>query len=286
MLSRIREQLGSAGLVVAVIALIAALAGGAYAASGGLSGKQKKQVEAIAKKYAGKPGAPGVAGPQGPAGLQGAAGAAGKDGTNGKDGKDGTNGKSVLVTDADEVTQCVDVGGVMVEEEGNSASAEEVCNGPEGPEGPEGKPWTAGGVLPVGAVETGVWALNGTEADTAGAYASLSFFLPMENNVKAANVHVGEAGSGEPFTSAGICPSEAFQGSAAEPPTSAKAGHLCVYLNGAETTATYEAVAQNGKAGVILRFNVSGGGVKQAMGSFALRGCDKDLPVGDPDKCP
>ena len=56
MLTQLRSQFGTAGLVVAIVALIAALAGGAYAASGGLTGKQKKEVTKIAKQNAGKPG--------------------------------------------------------------------------------------------------------------------------------------------------------------------------------------------------------------------------------------
>ncbi len=88
MISRIRERLGTAGLVVAVVALVAALAGGAYAASGGLNSKQKKEVKAIAKSFQGT----GPAGPAGAAGPQGPAGANGKDGTNGKDGATGAAG--------------------------------------------------------------------------------------------------------------------------------------------------------------------------------------------------
>jgi len=82
MLHRIRDQIGTAGLVVAIIALVAALGGGAYAASGGLTAKQKKEVKAIAKSFQGT----------GPTGAQGLAGPQGSPGINGSNGTNGTNG--------------------------------------------------------------------------------------------------------------------------------------------------------------------------------------------------
>lgn len=39
MLNRIREQFGTAGLVISVVALVFAMVGGAYAANGGLTSK-------------------------------------------------------------------------------------------------------------------------------------------------------------------------------------------------------------------------------------------------------
>lgn len=97
MFHRVRQQVGTAGLIVAVVALVAALAGGAYAASGGLSGKQKKQVKHIAKneskkwskKYSkqfGKQGAKGETGAQGPKGDTGAQGPKGENGATGEAG--------------------------------------------------------------------------------------------------------------------------------------------------------------------------------------------------------
>lgn len=92
MISRIRDQFGTAGLAVAIMALIAALAGGAYAASNALTGKQKKEVEKIAKKYAGKPGVAGPAGAAGPAGPKGDTGAKGDAGAIGATGSKGATG--------------------------------------------------------------------------------------------------------------------------------------------------------------------------------------------------
>jgi hypothetical protein len=102
MFSRIKDKLGTAGLVVAVVALVAALAGTAFAALPGLNSKQKKEVTKIAKKSGkpgpagpqGAPGAPGPKGDTGPAGAAGKDGAPGKDGENGTDGKNGTDGEN------------------------------------------------------------------------------------------------------------------------------------------------------------------------------------------------
>jgi hypothetical protein len=95
MFSRLRERLGSAGLILGILAVVFALAGTAFAAAK-LSSVQKKEVIKIAKKYAGKPGAPGQQGPPGPQGAQGAkgdTGAPGKDGTNGTNGAPGKDGE-------------------------------------------------------------------------------------------------------------------------------------------------------------------------------------------------
>jgi len=137
----IREPFGTAGLVVAVIALVLALTGAAFAAAG-LNGKQKKEVEKIAKKYAGKPG------------KDGAPGAAGKDGTNGTNGapgEKGANGKSVAVTPiASGGSKCGGRAGAEVKQEG-AGTGTPVC---------EGSPWSAGGTLPSGKTETGVWSVS------------------------------------------------------------------------------------------------------------------------------
>ena len=146
--SAIREPFGTAGLILACVALIAALTGGAYAASGGLTSQQTKEVKKIAKKFAGKRGAAGPAGPQG---SPGAVGGNGKDGLNGTNGVSGDNGKSVLAADeATGTSKCEGRGGASFEVEG-SGTKHYACNGEEG------SPWTAGGALPAGESEIGVY---------------------------------------------------------------------------------------------------------------------------------
>jgi hypothetical protein len=92
MLTRLRTQLGTAGLLVAIVALVAAIGGTALAASGALTGKQKKEVTKIAKKFAGKPGAAGAAGPAGPKGDPGSKGDQGAKGDTGAPGSPGAKG--------------------------------------------------------------------------------------------------------------------------------------------------------------------------------------------------
>jgi hypothetical protein len=211
MISRIRAQLGHAGLVVAIVALVAALAGGAYAASGGLTGKQKKEVEKIAKKV-GKPGAPGAPGTAGANGKDGANGANGKDGVNGTPGAPGANGKSVATgTEPVATGNCGGRGGSWVEVEG-SASRKFACNGQEG------SPWTAGGTLPSEATETGIFTmkLNGGAEE----YLPISFPIPLsEEAAEDTAVHHWVEGGIQDAQCTGTVLN----------PTAA-AGSLCVYI--------------------------------------------------------
>lgn len=285
MYRRFHHRFGTAGVIVAVIALVAALGGTALAASGALTGKQKKEVEKIAKKYAGKPGAPGTAGANGTNGTNGkdgVPGAAGKDGTNGTNGTPGTPGKSVTVTNATGI-HCPEVGGAIVKEEGASSGID-VCNGEEGepgatgPAGPKGDPWTAGGTLPVGAKETGTWALNATTEDTE-VVVPISFPIPLEaalGNPGIPNNHVLFQNSAEQNEF-----SEEFKASCkgtAQEPTAAS-GYLCIYYSpfGKPENATFTFSSDPsgievgaGITGTLLHFSVTGSA--HAYGSWAVRG--------------
>jgi len=197
----IREPFGTAGLILACVALIAALTGGAYAASGGLTSQQTKEVKKIAKKFAGKPGAVGPQGSPGPAG------------SNGKDGASGTNGangKSVIIAaEATGTTKCEERGGASFEVEGSGAK-QYACNGEEG------SPWTAGGALPAGESETGIYG-GVTELNQIVAL-PISFALPVDPAPEPIFV-AGTSAAGCPGVVAGV-------------PT-AEPGKLCVY-KGAE----------------------------------------------------
>lgn len=173
MISRIREQLGPAGLIVAIVALVAALAGGAVAANnGGGSGDSEATASAKGKQgprgprgKRGPKGATGPAGPAGPAGAKGdagAPGASGKDGAPGKDGTPGANGKSVTGEPILAGGACgAGVTGVKYTLDGTPTN---VCNGKEGPEGPPGQPWVPDKTLPEEATLTGVWSFFGNGA--------------------------------------------------------------------------------------------------------------------------
>ena len=215
--------------VIAVCALVFAMLGGAYAASNGGDG-------ATASAKRGKPGPRGKRGPTGPTGPTGAAGAAGPQGAagaagakgatgaTGTNGTNGTNGKSVTVTEipADE-PECAELGGALVEETGNSASAVEVCNGDEGEKGEKGEkgePWSPNSTLPPEAMLTGAWSFNG-----AGEHrVSISFPIRLPAAVEEGFAHFGSVGEGE-FTAAGACP-----GGFSNPQP--KPGHLCVFKTG------------------------------------------------------
>jgi hypothetical protein len=220
MISKLHNRLGTAGFVIAIIALIAALTGTAFAA-GALTGKQKKEVEKIAKKYAGKNGAPGVTGPAGPKGDAGAKGDAGPGGAAGAAGKDGTSVTSAAASGA----ECSEGGTKFTSASGSS----HVCNGEEGVQGQPGSPWTAGGTLPSGAIETGAYTVT-SEAGTGahfGEYAqtTISFSIPLAAELAAAKVVWVKAGETTPTT----CENSGHAGTASPSNPEASIGFLCVF---------------------------------------------------------
>jgi hypothetical protein len=202
---RFHDRFGTAGVVIGVIAMIAALGGTALAASK-LNSTQKKEVKRIAKaeaqKYANSnPGAPGSNGTNGKDGAQG---------IQGIQGQDGSDGKSVEVgTENAGTTNCEERGGVTVKVEGSSI-AKYACNGKEG------SPWTAGGTLPEGAMESGTWWMKAT--GTNENVAPLSFPIPLSPaDAAAISVHVTDADG-----------DETCEGSVNAP--TAFEGELCVYV--------------------------------------------------------
>jgi hypothetical protein len=208
MLQRTRDQVGTAGLLVAIIALIAALGGGAYAASGGLTGKQKKEVTKIAQAQAKKLAPAGPAGPEGHAGAKGDAGAPGAPGA------PGANGAGVTVKPY--------VGEECGTEEGteftNSTGTSFACNGENGETG-----FTT--TLPSGKVEHGVWSVGPYPGVTENrTFAPVSFAIPLG----AAEVPVH-------YMAEGVTPTTACPGTIAAP--LAAKGNVCVYASFEEETA-------------------------------------------------
>jgi hypothetical protein len=265
------EPFGKAGLTVAIVALVMALVGGAYAA-GGLAPSQEKQVKKIAKKYAGKPGAPGAIGPTGPNGTNG------KDGTNGTNGSAGAAGKSVVTGTATnaECPGSNPSGGVTVEVEGSGVK-KKVCNGKEG------SPWTAGGTLPEGQTEKGVWsvAFTASAAQQVGS-SPISFNIPLAAPIGIGNVFlIGiEEGEGELKQSPAI-PSHC-EGTVANP--GAAAGNLCAFTKlkiNAEDISALGAKFANpaegggetaGTPGAVLGVGSTGAGLVLADGTWAVTG--------------
>jgi hypothetical protein len=269
MFSLLRNRFGIPG-VISVIALVFAMLGGAYAATNSGSGK----ATASAKGKPGPRGKTGKTGPAGPAGPQGPAGANGKDGSNGTNGKDGApgekgapgtpgtpgaDGKSVEsfpIAAGPTDTKCDEQGGTEFEVEG-SGSPTLACNGKEG------SPWTAGGTLPKGATETGIWSLSGNAGDTEGVYVPISFPIRLASELEESKVHfVGLFGGG-------TC-----NGNLSSP--KAPEGELCIY-QGPLVGATFGGVFQlslnagASKTGALLFFEALSDGA-YGYGSWAVTG--------------
>jgi hypothetical protein len=258
MLNRIRERFGTAGLVVSIMALVLALAGGAFAAAGGLTAKQKTQVKAIAKQFAGKPGATG---PAGPAGANGKDGANGTSGTNGTDGDDGT---SIANSVESPGGNCARGGSKFV-----GTATTYACNGADG------SPWTAGGTLPAGATQTGVFAgLNGVNGY---GYLPVSFNVPLSPTHPAltntANIKVIDVG--------GAIPNEcetAHTGTASAANPEADPGYVCFFITIADDVAdtfagTYSPGGSPGFVGVSgAILPLSGNNGEGVFGAYAVTG--------------
>lgn len=185
MYRRLRENFGTAGLVVAIVALVAALGGAAIAANGGGNGK----ATASAKGKPGPRGKTGPAGPAGPAGPQGPAGAKGDAGSNGSNGSNGAAGPTGPTGPKGNT--------------GNPGAAG--LEGPTGPTGPTGS--FGGGVhLEEGVTELGSWAASGSlktikdgdgnmvQVGSPTVLSSITFPVPLGGELFEYSVHI----EGEP----------------------------------------------------------------------------------------
>jgi hypothetical protein len=219
MFSAIRKRLTPA-TVIATIALVFAMSGGAYAAGKYLITSTKQISPKVLKSLQGRAGARGATGLQGPAGApgvgtpgpQGPAGAAGPKGDTGATGAPGAPG----------------------------------TNGKNGTNGKEGSPWTAGGTLPSGKTETGIW----SDSAELGAHqpAQISFPIPLaeplawsegkagepENQVH----YVNQLGNEVPTSGKELSSHPACPGTVEKP--EATAGNLCIYAHAASPTGSNE----------------------------------------------
>ncbi len=206
--------------VVATLAMVFAMSGGAYAAKQYLitstSQISPKVLKALRGK-AGNAGAPGARGETGPAGAVGPAGAAqtGAKGEPGSPGSPGNNGESVSGKEFASSKGTCKAGGSEFKVGTTTTYA---CNG---------SPWTAGGTLPEGATETGVWGAAGMPDPSKGANgamtAAISFAIPLPQAPTANIVKLGEGeGEAKQNLPAGC------KGNVNEP--KAEAGHLCIFV--------------------------------------------------------
>jgi hypothetical protein len=254
--------------VIATLALVFAMTGGAYAAKKYLITSTKQISPSVLKSLQGKAGPAGVAGVQGLAGPAGPAGSAGAKGDNGSNGSNGSNGESV--TEAEVKTGeslCSKLGGSKFTVGGKETTA---CNGKEGKAGAagaQGEPWTAGGTLPEGATETGMWSFD--VQSSAGLFvgelasAPISYGIPLKAGETATVVYIAE-GASEPTH----CPGTA-EAPKAEP------GYLCVYtnyVNGPKTgLSVYTSILFDKVSGAVLLFeDLAEEEIEQPVGSGTM----------------
>jgi hypothetical protein len=184
------------GTVIATLALVFAMTGGAYAAKRYLITSTKQISPKVLKALKGANGKSGANGAQGPAGAAGATGPGGAQGPAGGGGPQGPQGPAGK-------------------------------NGENGKAGKEGSPWTAGGTLPSGSTETGLWALSPVEAGLANV-AVASFSIPLAAPLTGSHVHLINAAGEELHFGGSPTAQTACPGSLAKP--EAESGDLCVYV--------------------------------------------------------
>ena len=230
MFSTLRNRFGIPG-VISVIALVFAMFGGAYAASNS-SGGGKATASAKAKKGPrGPKGATGPAGPVGPQGPAGQQGAAGPKGDAGAAGANGSNGIGVTTKTFSGTKGACDEGGIEV---ASASPTVNVCNGLEGQQGDPGEPWTAGGVLPPAATETGAYVItseSGTGTLSGYAEASISFPIPLPEALDSAHtilVPVPQVNPPPPVDP--NCDNAEHPGAAEPANPEADPGYLCVFV--------------------------------------------------------
>jgi Collagen triple helix repeat (20 copies) len=234
MYSLFKNRFGVPG-VIAVIALVFAMIGGAYAASGG--GSEGNAAASAVKK--GPRGPRGPRGPQGPAGPQGSQGPVGPAGAPGLKGAAGATGP----------TGATGAKGL------NGSAGPKGATGATGAPGAEGSPWTAGGTLPSGATEVGMW-VTPPVTEEGIVFVPLGVSIPLGEPVpnKIENLHYLLPGEENPN-----CP-----GTPTDP--KAKTGHLCVYAEESENAEKLGILSIH--AGGLIAMSVAAGG--RARGTFAL----------------
>jgi hypothetical protein len=218
MLTRLRTQIGTAGLIVAIVALIAALGGGAYAATDGSGGKATASKAKAKKGPRGPKGATGPAGPAGPAGPKGETGAPGSNGAS------GANGTSVTGTPVAAGQEGCVAGGVKYT---SATGTNVVCNGKNGTNGQTGFTET----LPTGKTETGIWG-SGLQTPQGRHTFPITFPIPLVAAPEAVIVESDEESApGCPGRGGGEFPASG-SGESYRPATpEAEPGKLCIYLN-------------------------------------------------------
>ncbi len=223
MFSRIRRRLTYANVAM-TLALVFAMTGGAYAANKYLISSTKQISPKVLSALKGKAGprgltgATGLAGPAGPAGPAGGKGENGAPGAAGEKGASGAAGQSVTSKElSSKDAACNKEGGSEFTAESKKTTA---CNGKEG------SPWTAGGMLPAGKSEQGVWGEWNSKATEGEKTLTISFGIPLKAGPVAHYIGTKEELAGEAHESPAIKEGKC-KGNAEKP--EASSGNLCVF---------------------------------------------------------
>ncbi|MFZ1153315.1 MAG: hypothetical protein WAN93_00260 [Solirubrobacteraceae bacterium] len=265
MLSMIRRRFTFANVAMTLV-LVFAMSGGAYAAGKFLITSTKQISPKVLKSLqgkAGKNGAPGASGATGTAGVIGPAGATGPQGPAGPAGVAGAKGENgVSVTSAviaKSSSTCSKQGGSEFTSAGGKATA---CNGAEG------SPWTAGGTLPSGKTETGVWSFGPLTIASEGSTSLplASFPIPLAAPLGSGHAHFIQLNGMEiNLKGEEVAPTECGSGIGPEVNAShpqAKPGNLCVYTS--ELTKAFTESAE------MFGLGKTGEGSAGTAGAFAL----------------
>jgi hypothetical protein len=269
MIARIGKRVSYANIMLTLI-LVFAMSGGAFAASKFLVTSTKQIKPSVLNQLRGKPGTNGLSGPAGATGPGGPQGPAGPTGPAGGAGASGTSVEASSFTGAK--VPCTNGGATLK----TADTAVNLCNGKEGKEGKEGSPWTAGGTLPTGATETGMWGGNVNNTVTR---MPISFSIPLPHALEESHAHlIGlEEGQGEPKESPAIKTGEC-KGTYTTP--GASSGNLCIFLN-SEFSPTIELNASinlnekpsaggAGPTGALLVYSVAKAEGQLAIGTWAV----------------
>jgi hypothetical protein len=180
--------------------------------------------------------------------------------------------------------QCNEFGGVIVEKEGEPASAKEVCNGEPGP---EGSPWTVNSTLPPGALETGAFSFHGTEAENPSVGGVISFPIQLSESIENRQ-HIHIFGVDEEAAFLAACGEGTYAGGFGRP--NAAPGEICIWPNDLINASITSIVKINsgpgeeeevGPTGAFIYATMSGTG--RGTGTFAVRGC---AGTTGPNACP
>lgn len=270
MLSRLRKHFTYANVALTV-ALVLAMSGGAYAAGKYLITSTKQINPKVLKQLIGKTGATGAAGAtgavgaagsQGPAGLAGIPGAQGVPGVKGENGAEGKPGTSVTSKTVAEGSKDCSAGGTEFKAGTTTTYA---CNG---------SPWVAGGTLPSGKSEYGVWGTSYT-ATSGGqdGMASISFTIPLGETPEAYEIGINEEYAGGKNEAAAIKEGKC-SGTVGQP--EAAPGVLCIFSryernlsgNPGNTVVVPLALTQ----GALITTNSEEEGEVRAAGTWAVTG--------------